>query len=183
MKCETLCNLLIIPNIQDHPDYVCSVQRSPKQVLYILYATVLITEIKGYLMMQYSWIYRGRVEGVGQFTRESKLMEQRFRQRQNETFSVFRDAMTLADDAVYRCDPNEHVEGQTYLRITRLAEGMIQKRDIFDEVCEDGNHCRGVVDNCERLRGQWTPIRVCISVNIRKRVAVGNLPKVLSGAT
>jgi hypothetical protein len=35
---------------------MCNLQQSPQQLLYNLYNAVAITELKGYAMMQFSWM-------------------------------------------------------------------------------------------------------------------------------
>lgn len=50
---------------QDHQD-LCEFQLSQHQLIYDMYNTISLTEIKGYAMMQFSWMLL-RIYGKGQF--------------------------------------------------------------------------------------------------------------------
>jgi predicted transcriptional regulator len=41
---------------QESRSNMCNLQQSPQQLLYNLYNSVAITELKGYAMMQFSWM-------------------------------------------------------------------------------------------------------------------------------
>lgn len=49
--------------------------------------------------------------------------------------------MEISDRYLWRCDPNDHVEGETYLQITRLLQGYVE-----NEV--DLNRDGGCWENC-----------------------------------
>lgn len=49
--------------------------------------------------------------------------------------------MEISDQMLWRCDPNEHIEGTTYLQVTRLLQGYIE-----NEV--DLNRDGGCWENC-----------------------------------
>jgi hypothetical protein len=42
--------------LQESRSNMCNLQQSPQQLLYNLYNSVAITELKGYAMMQFSWM-------------------------------------------------------------------------------------------------------------------------------
>lgn len=53
-------------------------------------------------------------------------MHQSFLDRTAKTQELLRHVMSLADRIVWRCDPSQHVEGETYLAVTRLLQGFIE---------------------------------------------------------
>ncbi|XP_026760961.2 uncharacterized protein LOC113519932 isoform X1 [Galleria mellonella] len=116
---------LVLEDIQDqHPD-LCDLQLSPHQLIYDMYNTISLTEIKGYAMMQFSWMLL-RVYGRGNFTQEASLTRQRYGQRTNQTAAAARAALSQAKRDLYRCDPPQHIEGETYDQVTRLLQGYIE---------------------------------------------------------
>lgn len=59
---------------------------------------------------------------TGNFTVESRLMRERYLERMVEQANSLKDALKLADSAYWRCDPKHHVEGETYVQLTRLLQ-------------------------------------------------------------
>lgn len=130
--------LCYLSPLQDSTDHVCRTQRSAQQVLYQMYAAVSLTELKGYAMMQFSWMLL-RTYGVGNFTKEADLMRQRFESRTNKTHIVLQKVMERADNCLFRCDPTKHEEGKTYERVTKLLQGYVENEvDLnTEETCRE----------------------------------------------
>lgn len=107
-------------------------------MLYQLYATISLTELKGYAMMQFSWMLL-KSYGKGNFTREAQLMRKSFEERARKTQALLHDVMVRADRQVWRCDPHEHVEGVTYEAVTRLLQGYIENEVDMntDQTCRE----------------------------------------------
>ncbi|XP_059061467.1 uncharacterized protein LOC131854370 isoform X2 [Achroia grisella] len=124
---------LVLEDVQDqHPD-LCELQMSPHQLIYDMYNTISLTEIKAYAMMQFSWMLL-RVYGKGNFTQEANLTRQRYGQRTNQTAAAARAALSQARRDLYKCDPQKHIEGETYEQVTRLLQGYIENEvDMNDE--------------------------------------------------
>lgn len=55
---------------QESRSNMCNLQQSPQQLLYNLYNSVAITELKGYAMMQFSWMLL-RLYNKGTFVSEN----------------------------------------------------------------------------------------------------------------
>lgn len=55
---------------QEAKNQVCGTRQSAQQVLYQLYATISLTELKGYSMMQFSWML---LKSYGKGSRASDL--------------------------------------------------------------------------------------------------------------
>lgn len=103
----------------------CNLQQSPQQLLYNLYNSVAITELKGYAMMQFSWMLL-RLYKKGNFTVEAELMQERYEERTAQKVAAVKDAMSIAERDMWRCDPREHREGETYVELTQLLQGQVQ---------------------------------------------------------
>ncbi|XP_069676227.1 uncharacterized protein [Periplaneta americana] len=111
--------------MQESRTNMCNLQQSLQQLLYNLYNSVAITELKGYAMMQFSWMLL-RLYEKGNFTVESELMHERYQERIIQKVAALKEAMKTAERAMWRCDPRRHSEGQTYIEVTRLLQGHIQ---------------------------------------------------------
>ncbi|XP_039437888.2 uncharacterized protein LOC120419287 [Culex pipiens pallens] len=122
------------------PDSVCSFGLSEQQVLYELFNTISITEIKGYSMMQFSWMLL-KAYGKGNFTAEAKLMRRRFEERTNQTQLLLQQVMKQASPAYWRCDPvqRQHKEGETFVQLTRLLQGYVENEVALntDNTCKE----------------------------------------------
>lgn len=54
--------------MQEASSQICSEQQSPQQLLFNLYNTIALTEIKGYTMMQFSYmLLRLYINGISSF--------------------------------------------------------------------------------------------------------------------
>ncbi|XP_026734291.1 uncharacterized protein LOC113498483 isoform X3 [Trichoplusia ni] len=103
---------------------VCVLQMSPHQLIYDMYNTIALTEIKGYAMMQFSWMLL-RIYGRGNFTQEASLTRQRYAERTGQTATAARAALSRANRKLYRCDPQEYTK-DTYAEVTRLLQGYVE---------------------------------------------------------
>ncbi|XP_063707840.1 uncharacterized protein LOC134836578 isoform X2 [Culicoides brevitarsis] len=104
---------------------VCSTKQSPQQMMFQLYNVLSLTELKGYAMMQFSWMLL-KTYGKGNFAKEAEIMKNQFNERTNQTQTLLKRVMERADRSVWRCDPTHHVSGETYEEITRLLQGYIE---------------------------------------------------------
>jgi hypothetical protein len=62
----------------------------------------------------------------GNYTQESLLMRKNFERRATRSQELMQKAMEISERDLWRCDPNTHVEGETYLQVTRLLQGYIE---------------------------------------------------------
>jgi hypothetical protein len=70
---------------------VCSTRQSAQQVLYQLYSAISVTELKGYAMMQFSWMLLKSL-GKGNYSRESILMRERFTDRTQKNSTIIKES-------------------------------------------------------------------------------------------
>ncbi|XP_067003100.1 uncharacterized protein orion [Anabrus simplex] len=119
----------------------CNMKQSPQQMLYNLHNTIALTELKGYTMMQFSWMLL-RLYNKGNFSREAELMRDTYEEQTQQKVAAVSRAMKGASRQLWQCDPRVHVEGQTYVQLTKLLQGHIQ-----NEVDMNREHtCR---ENCQ----------------------------------
>lgn len=110
----------------------CHYQKSAKQMFWLLYKTIVLTELRGYMMIRMSWMYLEQFEGAGAFKREQELLVQRFRTRTNHTVAVVDRVMESLDDLLYTCEPEKQVEGLTYQRVPSFIQGVVMKYCLCD---------------------------------------------------
>lgn len=98
-----------------------------------MYTAISLTELKGYAMMQFSWMLL-KTYGKGNYTTEANLMRSRFEARTNKTQQLLKRVIERASNALWRCDPGKHIEGDTFERLTRLLQGYIENEvDLNNE--------------------------------------------------
>ncbi|KAG7308933.1 hypothetical protein JYU34_006203 [Plutella xylostella] len=148
-------DLFRTPLQEVHPD-LCELQLSPHQLIHDMYNTVSLTEIKGYAMMQFSWMLL-RIYGKGNFTQEASLTRQRYSERSTQTAAAARAALAMASRDLHRCDPPAHVEGQTYAEVTRLLQGYIENEVDMnpDGTCKENCAFYTLAENYGCFRDQY----------------------------
>ncbi|XP_022837838.1 uncharacterized protein LOC111364988 isoform X3 [Spodoptera litura] len=151
---------------------VCDLQMSPHQLIYDMYNTIALTEIKGYAMMQFSWMLL-RIYGRGNFTQEASLTRQRYSERTGQTATAARAALAMSKRDLYRCDPPVHTSA-TYAEVTRLLQGYVENEVDMnsdgtckencafytltenhgcykEQFCDKQDKCRGRIIDCQYL--------------------------------
>jgi len=111
---------------------MCSMQQSPHQLLYNLYNIIALTEIKGYAMIQFSYMML-KIYNKGNFTLESDVARQKFERQATEKMNVIKSVLPGMSRDYWRCDPTTHREGDTYLQITKLLQGYIENEVDMNE--------------------------------------------------
>uniref|UniRef100_A0A182IYJ9 Uncharacterized protein n=2 Tax=Anopheles atroparvus TaxID=41427 RepID=A0A182IYJ9_ANOAO len=106
---------------------ICGFGLSPQQMIYSLYETIALTELKGYIMMQFSYMLL-KTQGKGNFTVESEERRQEMQTRLNRTQALLHRVMQQTNNEYWRCDPEQgaHRENETYVQFTRLLQGYIE---------------------------------------------------------
>ncbi|CAG9863089.1 unnamed protein product [Phyllotreta striolata] len=117
---------LLVKDFQEiEGDMLCNSKQSPQQVLYNLYNAIALTELKGYSMIQFSYMLL-RLYNKGNFTTESELMRKRFQERTDSAMTIVRKSLEDSSRQYWNCDPKRHIKGETYEEITQLLQGYIQ---------------------------------------------------------
>ncbi|CAH1638020.1 unnamed protein product [Spodoptera littoralis] len=158
--------------VQEEDSDVCDLQMSPHQLIYDMYNTIALTEIKGYAMMQFSWMLL-RIYGRGNFTQEASLTRQRYSERTGQTATAARAALAMSKRDLYRCDPAVHTSA-TYAEVTRLLQGYVENEVDMnsdgtckencafytltenhgcykEQFCDKQDKCRGRIIDCQYL--------------------------------
>ncbi|XP_046390049.1 uncharacterized protein LOC124158779 isoform X2 [Ischnura elegans] len=117
--------LLLDAAKKDGGNGLCSIHQSPQQLIFNLYNLVTLTEIKGYAMMQFSWMLL-KLYNKGNFTLEAELMRERVEARMDEKIQAARTAMGRASQELWVCDPSHHEENETFVQLTNVLQGHIE---------------------------------------------------------
>merc|ERR1712013_750934 len=114
--------------------HLCSMNQSPHQLVYNLYNIIALTEIKGYAMLQFSYMML-RIYEKGNFTVESNAAKEKFEQQATEKMDSIKQVLPTMSKDLLRCDPKDHKEGETYFEITKLLQGYIENEvDMNDRM-------------------------------------------------
>lgn len=103
-----------------------------------MYTAVSLAEIKGYAMMQFSWTLL-RAFGKGNFTTEAQLMRSWFKVRTKKTQELLKTVIQRSSTAVWRCDPDNHIESETYERLQYFLQGYVENEVNLNSIgtCSD----------------------------------------------
>ncbi|KAF7269606.1 hypothetical protein GWI33_017355 [Rhynchophorus ferrugineus] len=120
-----LFNLLKNNLMEVEGDMRCNTKQSPQQVLYNLYNAIALTGLKGYTMIQFSYMVL-RLHGKGNFSEEVRYSESRYAERTTEALEKINNVLKTTRRDYWNCDPRKHVKGDTYVEITNLLQGYVQ---------------------------------------------------------
>ncbi|XP_014222968.1 uncharacterized protein LOC106649836 isoform X2 [Trichogramma pretiosum] len=109
---------------QEASSRMCHDQQSPQQLLYNLYNTIALVEVKGAAMMQFSWTML-RMYNKGNFTEEVEQLKQQYAIRTSETLRAVKTAMSFAPREFWKCDPAKHQLDTTYTELKQVFQGYI----------------------------------------------------------
>lgn len=117
---------------------MCHTKQSAQQFVYSLYTDIALTELKGYTMIEFSWMML-RVYGRGNFSQEAELMRRDYEKRTERTLKLLKEVMRRSDRIIWRCDPDRFIPNKTYDEVTRLLQGYIENEvDLnSDETCRE----------------------------------------------
>ncbi|XP_076285679.1 chemokine-like protein orion isoform X2 [Lasioglossum baleicum] len=116
---------LFVQAYQEAASQICSENQSLQQLLYNLYGTVTLAEIKGYSMIQFSYMLLRLYNQGANFTEEMELTKQQYAVRTSETVRAVKTAMAFAPRDLWMCDPARPKLNETYTQLTELFQGYI----------------------------------------------------------
>ena len=102
-------------------DHLCDLGQSPHQLIYNLYNIIALTEIKGYAMIQFSYMML-KLYNRGNFTLESDLARKSFELQATEKLLAVKGILPNMARDYWRCDAKRQIEGKTYIRMTQLLQ-------------------------------------------------------------
>lgn len=135
---------------------------SKQQLLYQIHKVLSLVELKAYLAMQFWWMVLSSY-GHEKFPDKSIEHSKLFEERRFLTIQILRKSVKLSRNVVYRCDPEEFVEGETFVRFTKLLQGYVEHEvDMKDqstcdkkcagyEISRKSTECIGAVHDCQDL--------------------------------
>ncbi|KAK1133608.1 hypothetical protein K0M31_011408 [Melipona bicolor] len=116
---------LFISAYQEAASQICNENQSLQQLLYNLYTTVTLSEIKGYSMIQFSYRLLRLYNPGTNFTEEMKTVQEQYEERTRETLRAVKTAMAFSPRQLWRCDARLHKLDNTYTKLTQLFQGYI----------------------------------------------------------
>ncbi|XP_076285669.1 chemokine-like protein orion isoform X1 [Lasioglossum baleicum] len=117
--------VLLAKQMDEAASQICSENQSLQQLLYNLYGTVTLAEIKGYSMIQFSYMLLRLYNQGANFTEEMELTKQQYAVRTSETVRAVKTAMAFAPRDLWMCDPARPKLNETYTQLTELFQGYI----------------------------------------------------------
>lgn len=165
---------LFIAAFQEASKQMCNEMQSPQQLLYNLYNTVALTEIKGYTMIQFSYMLLRLYNEGSNFSEEIQTLKNQYAIRTSETLRAVKTAMAFAPRDLWKCDPSTHKLDETYTELKQLFQGyIVNEVDLNsdstckencgyygyskvygcyqNQFCSQQRRCNGKILNCEYI--------------------------------
>ncbi|XP_069158749.1 uncharacterized protein [Procambarus clarkii] len=168
----------------------CNLQQSPQQLVNGLHLLLALTEARGYAMQEFSWMLL-RIYNEGNFTVEQEVARRLYLQYSEDIMREAKAVLVKESREFFKCDPQKHVQGETYVQITELLQGYIENEVDMNSVgscsqncgyyqhaksercylpasqyCGKHRRCMGTVHDCQFYNADaW----VCISKNPYRR--------------
>ncbi|XP_012142213.2 chemokine-like protein orion isoform X2 [Megachile rotundata] len=165
---------LFVSAYQAAASQICNENQSLQQLLYNLYTTITLSEIRGYSMVQFSYILLRLYNPGSNFTQEMAMVRQQYEMRTSETIRAVKTAMAFAPKDVWRCDVAEPKLDETYTYLNRLFQGyVVNEVDLNrqstcrencayysyskvygcykNQFCQSQRKCNGKIVNCEYI--------------------------------
>ncbi|XP_029052069.1 uncharacterized protein LOC114880335 isoform X1 [Osmia bicornis bicornis] len=166
--------VLLVNQMQQAASQICNENQSLQQLLYNLYTTITLTEIKGYSMIQFSYMLLRLYNPGSNFTEEMALVRQQYETRTSETMRAVKTAMAFAPKDVWRCDARIPKLDETYTQLNQLFQGyIVNEVDLNkdstcrencgyytytkvygcfkNQFCTEQRKCNGKIVNCEYI--------------------------------
>jgi len=116
----------------ENDQHLCGLSESPHQLLYNLYNIVALTELKGYAMLQFSYMIL-RINDKGNFTVEAERAKSKFSSEAAEKLGKVGEILPGLSRSFRKCDPPKHQEGQTFLQVKGFLQGYIENEVDMNE--------------------------------------------------
>ncbi|XP_071559484.1 uncharacterized protein Orion isoform X1 [Temnothorax nylanderi] len=166
--------VLLANQMQEASNQMCNEMQSSQQLLYNLYNAVALTEIKGYTMIQFSYMLLRLFDEGSNFNEEIQTLKHQYAIRTSETLRAVKTAMAFAPRSLWRCDPNVHKLDETYTELKQLFQGFIVNEVDLNtqatckencayygyskvygcyqnQFCAKQHQCNGKILNCEYI--------------------------------
>ncbi|XP_043462571.1 uncharacterized protein LOC122498746 isoform X2 [Leptopilina heterotoma] len=131
---------LFVSAYKESSAQICNLHQSPQQLLYNLYNTITLTEIKGFTMMQFS-LKLLRLYQNGSFIQEENQLKREYQDRITETLRAVKTAMAFAPRDLWKCDPAIHKSDETYTELKQLFQGYIVNEVDLNDITTCRENC------------------------------------------
>jgi hypothetical protein len=95
-------------------DYPCKERRSAQQAFYNFFGEILLINTKSHVLIEVAYIIK-HLYGQGNFTKRISDDNKQFRANMNNIITTTRPYMMQASLELWRCDPKEHIPGNSIL--------------------------------------------------------------------
>ncbi|XP_062124579.1 uncharacterized protein LOC133837735 [Drosophila sulfurigaster albostrigata] len=109
---------------QIHVYSFCYSPQSPQQIVFSIYKHIGLTELKAYILIEYSLLLR-RIDGQRDLMEETNKVRAKYKNMIENSLNLLEETMQKADRDMWRCDPHELHYNVTYDEVTRLLQGFI----------------------------------------------------------
>ena len=106
-------------------DNICNVKQSPNQYLFQLYTLIALTDIKGYMMVQFSYAVF-KMYGHDSLTMEFDITRTNFKKNVLYKISHSKEILDKASKIYWICDSKTPIENVNYVRLTKLLQGYLE---------------------------------------------------------
>ncbi|XP_068201294.1 uncharacterized protein [Palaemon carinicauda] len=103
----------------------CRFDQSPQQLMKGLFVLLSITQARGFIMLEFSWRIL-RLHGKGNFTTEQEMSEYLYMKYSEDILNEAQKSMGGTSRDFSTCDPQQHIEGKTFIQFTEFLQGYIE---------------------------------------------------------
>lgn len=121
----------------ENVENMCTLVQSPSQFLMNLYTLIALTELKAYVMVQFSYVVF-KIYGHDSLTMEVDISKRKLRISSAQKISFAKDILSAVSNDIWRCDDKSQ---GSYVQLTKLLQGHLE-----NEV--DLNNLGSCRDNC-----------------------------------
>lgn len=162
--------------LDNHPLFMCNLLLSEHQLFVIIYEEIISTILMNYIMAQAGFSHLNRLN-----EQMSIDLDDLVKKLLNQIHSyLITKILPQARMDVRKCDPDEHISGETFIEIIHFLNGLIINEENLNSAqscsndCRDykavpvGRHnnymkCPGTITNCQ---DSGTHIELCESVHL-----------------
>ncbi|XP_062124578.1 uncharacterized protein LOC133837734 isoform X2 [Drosophila sulfurigaster albostrigata] len=117
---------------------ICHSRQVPQQLVYSVYKDIALTELKAYILIEYSFLIL-KISRQGNFTKSMNKVRLNYQNVSENALDTLQSTMEKADRVIWRCDPEKHIPNVTYDEVTRVLQGYVENEvDLSnDESCSE----------------------------------------------
>ena len=123
---------------------MCNLSQSPNQYLMNLYNLIALTEIKGYIVVQFSYLVF-KMYAHDSLVMEADVSKRNFAINTAHKISFAKELLRESSMKFWHCDDKKAREGSSYVRMINLLQGHIENEVDMNSL----GSCR---DNCAAFK-------------------------------